>query len=95
MSLRRSLRRLERAYQGGMMLIEQKDGSVARFPKSALKAAFLSNCDALAARADGEDPPEPHPLCRALQNASVRESWHETFYDQFEDTGPVEDLSEE
>ena len=94
MSLRRSLHRLERAYQGGMITTPLKDGTVARFPRTALREAYLSNMDALRARADGDDPPEPHPLCRALQNAVHCEPWHETFFDMFEDTGAVPDLSE-
>lgn len=95
MGLRDRLRRLRREAKGEQIAIPQADGTVARFPTSALEEAFLSNCDALEARANGEEPPEPHPLCRALMNAAHRdESWHETFFDQFEAVGPVEDLSE-
>ena len=74
--------------------IVQRDGSVARFPREALVTAFLANMDALRARAEGEELPEPHPLHVALKNAAVRETWHDTFFDMFEDTGPVDDLSE-
>jgi len=77
-----------------MITIPQKDGSIARFPQSALEEAYLTNMDFLHARADGEEPPEPHPLQLALQNARHRELWHDTFTDLIEDTGPVEDLSE-
>ena len=94
MGIRDRLRRLRREARGELIEIPQADGTVARLPASALKEAFLSNCDALEARANGEEPPEPHPLCRALMNAAHRESWHETFFDQFEAVGPVEDLSE-
>ena len=86
--------RLERLERGNTITIVQKDGSVARFPQSALKEAFLRNMDFLHARADGEEPPEPHPLQLALQNAATRESWHDSYVDMIEFTGPVEDLSE-
>jgi hypothetical protein len=92
--LRGWLRRLERGGKEEMIAIEQRDGSTARFPRTALREAYLSNMDALAARSDGEPLPVPHPLCRALQNAARREPWHETFFDMFEDTDPVPDLSE-
>jgi 1,2-phenylacetyl-CoA epoxidase catalytic subunit len=88
------LRRLERAAEGEMVVIFQQDGSIARFPQSALKEAFLRNMDFLHARANGEEPPEPHPLQVALQNAAYREPWHDTYFDMIEVTGPVEDLSE-
>ena len=94
MSLRRSLCKLERAYQGEMIVVPQRDGSVKRFPQSALKEAFLRNCDLLRARANGDSPPEPHPLQLALRNASIPEQWHATFYDMLEDVGEVKDLSE-
>jgi hypothetical protein len=95
MSLRRWLRRLERAYQGQMISIPQRDGSVKSFPRSVFREAFLANVDTGRARANGEEPPEPHPLHQALKNAAVYEAWHDVYTDQmFSDTGPVEDLSE-
>ncbi len=95
MRLRGRLRKLERAYQDELITIPQTDGSVKRFPQSALREAFIRNCDILRARADGEPLPEPHPLQLALQNAARREPWHESFYDMLEaGGGPVEDLSE-
>ncbi|MDP8951523.1 MAG: hypothetical protein M3N18_04655 [Actinomycetota bacterium] len=94
MGLKGRLRRIERDARGESIAVEQKDGGVAYFPRAALGEAFLSNCEALEARANGEEPPEPHPLSLALMNAAQRESWHEAFFDQFEAAGPVEDLSE-
>jgi hypothetical protein len=88
------LRKLGRALEGEMIAIRQRDGSVARFPREALVTAFLANMDALRARANGEELPEPHPLHVALKNAATREIWHDTFFDMFEDPRPVEDLSE-
>ena len=94
MGLRNRLKRLERVSKAEMVSIPQLDGSIARFPRSALKEAFLRNMDFLHARANGEEPPEPHPLQLALWNAAQPEPWHETYYDLIEDSGPVEDLSE-
>ncbi len=92
--MRAWIERLERESRGEIIEIPQRDGTVARFPQSALRDAFLANKSALEARADGKEPPEPHPLSLALMNASRPETWHPTFYDQFTDTGPVPDLSE-
>ncbi len=94
MSLRRWLRSLERSSRSAMISIRQQDGSIAYFTAEDLKQAFLRNMAFLHARAEGEEPPEPHPLQLALQNAAQREPWHETYFDMLEVTGPVEDLSE-
>ncbi len=94
MALRRWLRKVERAARGDLYSIRQKDGTVYYFGQEDLKEAFLRNCTFLRARANGEEPPEPHPLQIALVNAAHQEIWHGTYVDLMDDSGPVEDLSE-
>ncbi len=77
-----------------MNSIRLKDGSTYYFTQADLWAAFERNCAFLHARADGKEPPEPHPLQLALQQAAYREPWHESMFDLMEDDGPVPDLSE-
>jgi hypothetical protein len=89
MGIRDKLRRLERHAEGELISIPQRDGSIARFPKSDLEAAFLVNVD----RVCGRDV-EPHPLSLAIQNAAYREQWHESFFDMVEVSEVIEDLSE-
>jgi|SRR5215213_2993800 len=89
--VRRLKRKLE---QGNTIAIEQKDGSVKRFPASALEEALVRNFAFLDAAADGEELPEPTELQLALMNAARSEPWHETFFDFIENPGPVPDLSE-
>ena len=93
--LRRWLRSLERSSRGEMRSIRLLDGSIYYFTPEDLKEAFLRNMAFLHARAEGEEPPEPHPLQLALKNAAKREPWHETYFDMLEVTGPVPDLSED
>jgi hypothetical protein len=94
MSLRRWLGRLEHSSRGQMSSIRLLDGSIYYFTQEDLKEAFLRNMAFPHAWAEGEEPPEPHPLQLALQNAAQRQPWHETYFDMLEVTGPVEDLSE-
>lgn len=89
MGLRNKLRLLRKESKSELIEIRQQDGSVAKFPTSALEAAFLRNMD----RLRGEDVP-PHPLSVAIQNAERREQWHDTFYDIVEVNQDLEDLSE-
>ncbi len=89
------MKRLEHAADEELITVLLRDGTVERFPSSALEEAFLRNVDFLRARANGEPLPEPHPLQLALQNAARREPWHEALFDMLEaGGGPVEDLSE-
>ena len=93
MSLRRSLRKLERAYQGEVIAILQKDGTVKKFPHSALLDAYSNFYDRLGA---GEDAPPEHPLIEAARNSSDPK-WTGSFFsvnDPDEWIKPVEDLSE-
>ncbi len=89
MSLRRSLRRLERLLEGEYVTIPQRDGSVKRFPESALADAFL----AAHYRASGHDVPD-HPLSQACRRSSDPK-WRETVYAEGETVAEeVPDLSE-
>jgi hypothetical protein len=67
MGLRDKLRRLERASREELVDMPQQDGTVARFPKSAYKEAFLNAVDRLGA---GEAAPPRHPLLEAAANSS-------------------------
>jgi hypothetical protein len=88
---RDKLKRLERARRKKMISIPQRDGSVARFPQSAVKDAYKNLMDRLGA---GADAPEEHPLLKAARNSSDP-SWSQSTYSVDEDwTEPVEDLSE-
>ena len=92
MSVWRRLRSLELAAEGEMIVIPQIDGTVARFPQSAGKDAFINSFDRMGA---GEDAPPEHPLVAAARNSSSPE-WTESFYAAGGEgwTDPVEDLSE-
>ena len=86
------LRRLEREGAGDDYAIPQKDGSVARFPRSAGLEAYQNLMDRMGA---GEDAPEEHPLITAARNSDSPE-WSKTFFAVNDEgfTDPIEDLSE-
>jgi hypothetical protein len=91
--LRDKLKRLERAARGEIIEIPQKDGTVARFPRSAEIEAFRNWFDRLGA---GEDAPPEHPMLAAVRNTSEPE-WQKTFFyveDPDAHSRPVPDLSE-
>ena len=94
MGLRDKLRRLEREAEEEMFVIPQKDGTVARFPKSEGIEAFMNWFDRLGA---GEDAPPEHPMIAAVRNSSDPE-WQNSFWlaceDPDEHTKPIPDLSE-
>ena len=93
MGLRDKLNRLEREARGEMIEIPQKDRTVARFPASALKDAYLNLMERLGA---GEDAPPEHPLLVAVRNTSDPE-WQQSGFmceDPDEHTKPIPDLSE-
>ena len=95
MGLRDKLRRLERAAEEEMLVIPQKDGTIARFPASEGMEAFMNLMDRLGA---GEDAPPEHPLIAAARNSSDPK-WSESFFyaaagDPDEWIKPVPDLSE-
>ena len=81
MGLRDRLRRLEHRAREEMISIPQRDGTVARFPQSAVH-------EALGSLIDGRD----HPLARAARNSSDP-TWTNSFYCAFP-MEEVEDLSE-
>ncbi len=67
--LRRLLGRMQRDSSGAVAIV-QRDGTVLRFSQQDLAAAYLRNMDIGRARMGGEEPPEPHPLQLAIQNAA-------------------------
>ena len=88
--LRDRLRRLEREAEGEMVFVPQKDGTVKRFPQSALQESFMTNMR----RLKGEDVPH-HPLGVAAAQSPDSE-WSRSLYSAAwtEIVAPVEDLSE-
>jgi hypothetical protein len=91
--LRGWLRRLERESEGEMVSIPQQNGSVARFPQTAYKEAFLNAADRIGG---GADVPPRHPLLEAARNSSDPR-WRESFFSDIDydgATNPVPDLSE-
>ena len=88
MGIRDRLRRLERDAKGQLISILQRDGTVARFPQSALLDAFLTAVDHSA----GQDVPD-HPLCAAARNSSSA-WWATSAFAVVPDPRQIEDLSE-
>jgi hypothetical protein len=85
------LRRVARESKEHMVAIPQKDGTVARFPQSALKEAFLCNLER--ARGGEHIPPE-HPLTTAIRD-STDPKWQNTFFSPVEVSDELpQDLSE-
>jgi hypothetical protein len=89
--LRGWVKRLEHAAREEMIEIPQRDGTVARFPRSAGMDAYMNLFDRLGA---GEDAPPEHPLIAAVRNSSDPK-WSESFFAVNDEgwTDPVEDLS--
>ena len=93
MGLKERLRRLEERVEGEVVSIPQRDGTVARFPKTALRDSFLNLMNRLGA---GEGAPPEHPLIEAVRN-SGDPKWSGTVWeagDPDEWTEPVPDLSD-
>ncbi len=92
MGLRDRLRRLELEAEGVMIVIAQKDGTVARFPLSDAEEAFINCMERLCA---GEDAPPEHPLIAAVRNSSDPK-WSKGIYAVHPEDWikPVPDLSE-
>ena len=90
MGLKDRLKRLEKEAEGEVVFIPQKDGTVKRFPQSALQESFLVNMQ----RLKGEDVPH-HPLGVAAAESPDPE-WSRSLYSAAwtEIVAPVEDLSE-
>ena len=90
MTLRGRLRRLEREAEGEMVYVPQKDGTVKRFPQSALQTSFGTNMK----RLRGEDV-SPHPLGVAAAESPDPE-WSRSLYSAawVEIVSPPVDLSE-
>ena len=83
------MKMLERAAEGEIIVIPQRDGTVRRFPFSELPGTFLNGL----ARHLGEDEPE-HPLSVAASNSNDPE-WRDSAFAGLEEVGePPADLSE-
>jgi hypothetical protein len=74
--LRGWVKRLEHAAREEMIEIPQRDGTVARFPRSAGIEAFMNLMGRLGA---GEEAPPEHPLVAAARNSSDPK-WSESFF---------------
>jgi hypothetical protein len=93
MGIRERLRHLEAAAEAQMIVIPQRDGTVARFPQSEGMEAYVNWFERMGA---GEDAPPEHPLLVAARNSSDP-YWSQGIYavnDPDEWVKPVEDLSE-
>ena len=95
MGLRDRLRRLQRAAEGPIVTIPQKDGTIRRFPERELGSAYVDALDrALGEKGLRHEPEQPeHPICTAARNSSDPQ-WRESLYVQERPEKPVEDLSE-
>ncbi len=71
--LRGWIKRLERARREDGLVIEQKDGTTARFPQGEWQEAFMHEAERLRAIHRGEDPGEAHPVTIARRNARTPE----------------------
>jgi hypothetical protein len=95
MGLRGRLKRLERDARKEMVEIPQRDGTVKRFPQSALMEAFLYLIDVACGNAASTEEPE---IFEALRNArEPAQKWMGSFYfdpAEFPAAEPVPDLSE-
>jgi hypothetical protein len=93
MGIRAKIKRLERLAEGEMITVPQQDGTVAKFPQSALQDAMANLFDCLGA---GEDAPPEHPLIEAARNSSDPK-WTSSFFavnDPNDWREPIVDLSE-
>jgi hypothetical protein len=91
--VRSRIKRLEREARGELIEIRQMDGTVARFPLSEVKEAYINWFDRLGA---GDDAPPEHPMLVAVRN-SPDPYWSEGIYavnDSDAHTRPIPDLSE-
>ena len=88
MGLRDALRRLRRESKSELVEIPQQDGTVKRFPQSAMREAFINECR----RLRGEDLPV-HPLTLAAANSSEPE-WYRSAFAEMHAEEEITDLSE-
>ena len=98
MGIRDEIQSLKRQVERESLVIPQRNGTVAKFPKAALADAFLVNLQ----RMTDEDI-DPHPLSVAIENSTDPDRYSGTFFDSEmrvvgEDDEPldsaVEDLAE-
>ncbi len=96
MGLRGRIRKLEREAEEEMIVIPQTDGTVKRFPQSALKVVLLYPHEVMDALNAGEEPPEEPEIVQAIRGArDYEQEWAGTFLDPTDiPTEAVPDLSE-
>ena len=68
------IKRLERAAGEEIIVIPQKDGTVARFSEEAFEECFLHEYERGRRHHEGEDPGPAHPMIDALRNAKDLEA---------------------
>lgn len=90
--MRSWLKKLERLAEDELVIIPQRDGTVRRFPQSALIEAYRNLYARLGA---GEDAPPEHPMLAAARDSSDPQ-WSQTALGEDPDqwVRPVPDLSE-
>ena len=67
MDINAMIKKLERASQGEMISIPQRDGTIKRFTLAEARDAYLNMMDRLGA---GEEAPPEHPFLTAVRNSS-------------------------
>lgn len=77
MGLKERLRRLERAAEGPIVTISQRDGTVKRFPERDLQPAFMDALDRSLGRYEPDS--SEHPVCAAARNSSDP-AWRDSFF---------------
>ena len=95
MGLRGRLNRLERDARKDLIEILQRDGTVKRFPQSALMGAFLYLVEVVVGGASTTEEPEIFGALRTARDPAQK--WMGSFYFDPADipaTEPVPDLSE-
>ncbi len=84
-------KRLLRLAKGTTVVISQPDGTVRRFPESALKDAYINLCARMGA---GSHAPPEHPLIEAARNSDDPQWSGSIFATDGDLTAPIEDLSQ-
>jgi hypothetical protein len=91
--LRNFVRRLEKK-DNAAVLIEQADGTVAKFRESDLAPAYINLMDRHRVGLNSPDLPPEHPLITAVKN-SPDPKWQRSLYTEEIGDEPPEDLSEQ
>jgi hypothetical protein len=93
--VRSRLKKLERQADSHAIVIPQQSLPPAKFPRSALKEAFVNGMNQIKAAAEGRDLPPDHELVTAAKN-SRDPAWRRSFFSGADLSVPItEDLSDE